>query len=50
MEILHLSTTEFSERNFDEITPKWESNLLATHTFNNSKGFTVMDTQAIIKR
>ncbi len=49
-EIIQLSPTEFSEINFDEITPKWESNLLATHTFNNSKGFTVLDAQSIIKR
>lgn len=49
-EIIHLSPTEFTEIEFDKITPKWVSDLLATHTFNSCKGFTVLDAQAVIKR
>ncbi len=49
-EILQLSPTQFSEREFDEILPKWDSNLLATHSFNSCEGFTVLDAQAVIKK
>lgn len=47
-EIVHLSPTEFSERKIEEILPKWNYKLLATHTFNFLDGFTIIDAQGEI--
>lgn len=44
-EILSLTPTEFKEKKVDEILPKWGKNLYATHTFNHSSGFSVIDAQ-----
>ncbi len=44
-EVVKLSATEFEERWISSIEPLWEKNLIATHTFNNEGGLTVMDVQ-----
>ena len=47
-QITELSTENFSEIKADEILPKWDMKLLATHTLNFEEGFTVIDAQGEI--
>ena len=44
-EIIKLTETEYEERIVSCVEPKWQKNLLATHTFNYASGLTVIDAQ-----
>jgi hypothetical protein len=45
-----LSETDYSEANILKVRPDWESGLVGTHTYNYSKGFTVIDAYKFRKR
>lgn len=49
-EIKKLSITEFSEEKINDILPKWDKGLLASHTINFEAGFAVIDAQGKIKK
>lgn len=44
-QITELSPEKFSEKKVEEILPKWQNDLLATHTINFEDGFSVIDAQ-----
>lgn len=44
-EITKLNETEYEEHIVSRVEPKWQEDLLATHTFNYAAGLTVIDAQ-----
>ena len=44
-QITELSPEKFSEKKVEEILPKWQNDLLATHTINFEDGISVIDAQ-----
>ena len=49
-EIVKLTETEYEERVISRVEPKWQDDVLATHTFNYADGLTVIDAQIRRKR
>lgn len=49
-EIVKLSPTVYEEKQLEEILPHWKDELLATHTFNFTNGFSIVDAQLILTR
>jgi hypothetical protein len=44
-EIIVLSPERYEEQPLTDVLPKWRNDILATHTFNDEGGFTVLDGQ-----
>lgn len=49
-EVVILSPTEFKEITTEKILPFWEKDLVATHTFNSTGGFSIMDAQGTMSK
>jgi hypothetical protein len=45
LEITKLTETEYEERLISRVEPKWDENVVSTHTFNFEGGLTVIDAQ-----
>jgi hypothetical protein len=44
-EITKLTETDYEERIVEKVEPKWDKNVVSTHTFNHEDGLTIIDGQ-----
>ena len=44
-EITKLTETDYEERIVARVEPKWDKNVISTHTFNYEDGLTIIDGQ-----
>jgi hypothetical protein len=44
-EITKLTETDYEERIVEKVEPKWDKNVVSTHTFNYADGLTIIDGQ-----
>jgi hypothetical protein len=44
-EIVRMTETNYEERVIEQVEPKWDRNIISTHTFNYASGLTIIDGQ-----
>jgi len=44
-EVIKMTETDYEERVVEQVEPKWDKNIISTHTFNYAGGMTVIDGQ-----
>lgn len=44
-EVVKMTETDYDERVVEQVEPKWEKNIISTHTFNYTNGMTIIDGQ-----
>jgi len=49
-EILILNENEYLEKTLENIEPNWETNITRTHTFNHTKGLSVIDAKYLRRK